>query len=122
VTCLFLDPNGQGTAAREIEERYKPGHLAGLTALNIDLLQRLRSRLPNSVQDRLALATYDRTIRFNIVIVERASDKTAVVQPYLPHSRGIESPALVLHPTPESGLFETFQTVFDELNAEAIRC
>lgn len=122
VTCLFLDPKGRGTADREVEERHAPGYLAGLTSINITTLQRIRAGLPEGPSGRLVLATYDQTIRFNIVIVTYGDNKTAVVQPYLPHFRGVESPTLVLHPTPEPGLFDTFQLIFDELRAESVEC
>jgi lambda repressor-like predicted transcriptional regulator len=122
VTCLFLDPDGPATAARESEEGYEPGHLRGLTALNISLLKRLRSRLPAHARNRLVLGTYEQTIRFNIILVDRTDDQTAVVQPYLPHSRGVEAPTLVVHPTAEPGLFDTFKCVFDEIRAESTPC
>lgn len=122
VTCLFLDPDGPATAARESEEGYEAGHLRGLTSLNISLLKRLRSRLPAQARNRLVLGTYEQTIRFNIILVDRADDQTAVVQPYLPHSRGVEAPTLVVHPTAEPGLFDTFKCVFDEIRAESTLC
>jgi len=122
VSCLFLDPDGAGTAAREAEEGYRPGHLAKLTQLNIAFMQRLRDHLPETARCRLFLATYDQTIRFNILIVEGQPDTIAVVQPYLPHSRGVESPTLVVHPTAEPGLFATFERVFEELKAGAKPC
>jgi len=59
------------------------------------------------------IATYDETIRFNIVLV---NDQTAVVQPYLPNARGVESPTLVMEKvTSTPGLFETFAGVFESL-------
>lgn len=125
VSCLFLDPKGEAMVAREAEERYdrERGHLAALTSFNISLLQRLRDRLPQDSRDRLRLATYDQTLRFNIIIVDRAADdSTAVVEPYLPHSRGVESPTLVVRPTAEAGLFDTFKKVLDDLTAEAVPC
>jgi hypothetical protein len=90
VTCLFLDPTGTSIAAREIEEGHDPGHLANLTGLNITHLQRVRARLDEPIRDRLRLATYDQTIRFNIIVVKRAEMTTAVVQPYLPKTRGLD--------------------------------
>jgi transcriptional regulator with XRE-family HTH domain len=122
VMCLFLDPAGAATAAREHEEGYEPGHLAQLTGMNILLMQRLRGRLPDSVQARLQLATYDETIRYNIIAVERPEDSTLVVQPYLPHNRGVESPTLVIRQSPEPGLFETFQRVLADLSEKATPC
>jgi len=92
--CLFLAPYGASIAAREAEEDYPAGHLSSLTAVNLQILtQRVRERLPEDLRDRVQIATYDETIRFNIVIV---SDELAVVQPYLPGERGVESPTFVL--------------------------
>lgn len=122
VSCLFLDPDGQATAAREVEEGHEPGHLAGLTRMNISLLQRLRKRLPQGARDRLFLAKYDQTIRFNIIIAERPDETIAVVQAYLPHSRGVDSPTLVVHPIAEGGLFDTFQQIYNELKIQAVSC
>jgi lambda repressor-like predicted transcriptional regulator len=122
VTCLFLDPSGTAMAAREMEEGHDPGHLAGLTRLNITHLQRLRTRLDEPIRDRLRLATYDQTIRFNIIVVKRPETTTAVVQPYLPHTRGVDSPTFVARQTPEPGLFDTFYQVLADLNDCATPC
>jgi transcriptional regulator with XRE-family HTH domain len=122
VSCLFLDPASKATANREDEEGYDRGHLAGLTALNISLLQRLRARLPESARDRLSLATYDQTIRFHVIIVAAPAVTTAVVQPYLPHARGVDSPTLVIRRNPYPGLFETFNQVLKDLSNVANPC
>ena len=45
-SCLFLDPEGEAMRCREREEAYPPGHLAGLTSLNIQIVARLRDQLP----------------------------------------------------------------------------
>jgi hypothetical protein len=105
-----------------MEEGHDQGHLASLTTLNITHLQRLRARLNESVRDRLRLATYDQTIRFNIIVVKRAETTTAVVQPYLPRTRGVDSPTFVVRQTPEPGLFDTFYQVFADLNECATPC
>src|SRR5262249_21425228 len=60
---LFLDPDGEAIKAREREEEYPPGFLADLTRLNIQLMTRLRDRLPEAAQERLRLAVYDETLR-----------------------------------------------------------
>ena len=122
VTCLFLDPTGTSIAAREIEEGHDPGHLANLTSLNITHLQRVRARLDEPIRDRLRLATYDQTIRFNIIVVKRAEMTTAVVQPYLPKTRGVDSPTFVVRQMPEAGLFDTFYQVLTDLNDCAAPC
>ena len=113
LTCLFLDPDGEAIKAREREEEHPPGHLAGLTSLNIQVMSRLRDRLPADVQDRMRLAVYDETIRFNIILVD---DQVCVVQPYLPQARGIDSPTLLLRPdgTP-GGLYPIFEQVYDAI-------
>jgi hypothetical protein len=122
VTCLFLDPAGTYMAAREVEEGHDAGHLVSLTTLNITHLQRLRARLDEPIRDRLRLATYDQTIRFNIIIVKRPETNTAVVQPYLPKTRGVDSPTFVVRQMPEPGLFDTFYQVLADLNDCAVPC
>jgi lambda repressor-like predicted transcriptional regulator len=122
VTCLFLDPTGPSMAAREIEEGHDAGHLSSLTTLNITHLQRLRSHLDEPIRDRLRLATYDQTIRFNIIVVKRPEAATAVVQPYLPRTRGVDSPTFVVRQMAEPGLFDTFYQVLADLNDGASPC
>jgi hypothetical protein len=113
LTCLFLDPAGEGIQAREREEQYMPGHLSALNKLNIDILSRLRDHLPAQARDRMTLAVYDETIRFNIILV---GDHTCVAQPYLPHARGIDSPTLLIRQTSaHDGLFTLFEQVYEAL-------
>lgn len=67
-----------------------PGTLCELTRINIRSLQdRVRGQLPDDARSRLEIATYDETIRFNIVLVD---DRIGTIQPYLPATRGIDSP------------------------------
>lgn len=116
--CLFLDPDGDAIKEREREEDYAAGYLSALTDLNIQILvQRVRQRLPDDARDRLQIATYDEIPRFNLVIVD---DQLAVVQPYLPAARGVESPTFVLRRQSSLvGLFSTFGKVFDWLWARS---
>jgi Domain of unknown function (DUF5919) len=111
--CLFLDPDGDAVAVREREEEYEPGFLSGLTRFNISILIRLRDRLPDTAQDRLTVAVYDETVRYNILI---ADDRACVVQPYLPHARGVDSPTLLIRPGAEPGsLYPVFDQVWHSL-------
>ncbi|MFC4012701.1 DUF5919 domain-containing protein [Nonomuraea purpurea] len=113
IRCLFLDPKGQAIRAREAEERYTDGTLTTLTALNITMLTRLRDRLETASAQRLELHVYDETIRFNLLIVDRA---LCVVQPYLPQSRGVDSPTFVIKDnTAAEGLFPVFGQVFRDM-------
>jgi hypothetical protein len=113
ITCLFLDPRGEAIKAREHEEDYPPGQLSALTGFNIDLMTRLRDRLPADARDRLHLAVYDTTIRFNIVLVD---DRTCIMQPYLPHARGIDAPTfLIQRSEAPGGLYPTFEQVYESL-------
>ena len=114
VRCLFLDPAGSAIKAREIEEGYPPGRLSALNEINIQILvQRVRQRLPVEVRDRLVVATYDETIRFNITLIDHT---IAVVQPYLHAARGVESPTFVLrHRDGASGLYPQFEQVYEWL-------
>jgi hypothetical protein len=109
--CLFLAPYGKAIAAREHEEDYPQGHLSALTEMNVQILvQKVQQRLPEDLRDRLVIATYDETIRFNIMLI---NGQLAVVQPYLPAVRGVESPTFVLHRQRSgAGLLHTFEEVF----------
>jgi hypothetical protein len=113
LSCLFLDPDSESMRSREREEEYPPGHLAGLTSLNIQIMARLRDHLPGPDRDRVQLAVYDETIRFNIILVD---DHICVAQPYLPHARGIDSPTLLINRgRAPGGLYPIFEQVYDSL-------
>ncbi|MFF4807096.1 DUF5919 domain-containing protein [Micromonospora chersina] len=110
VRCLFLDPAGSAMQAREVEEGFLAGQLAALTKLNIETLLRVRDRLPADLLDNMNLATYDETLRFNVVLV----DGLCVAQPYLAESRGIDSPAFVIgRDEAGTGLYPVFEQVFE---------
>jgi hypothetical protein len=111
--CLFLDPDGTAIQTREREEGYTDRSLSTLTKLNIDLLIRLRNRLSDSARERLTVAIYDETIRFNIILIDQA---ICVMQPYLPQARGVDSPTFVFQRRDgEAGMYATFEQVFTEL-------
>ncbi|GAA3443337.1 DUF5919 domain-containing protein [Planomonospora venezuelensis] len=113
IRCLFLDPHGTAIKEREAEERYTDSTLSTLTALNISILTRLKGRLDPQAAKRLEIAVYDETIRFNILIMDRA---TCVVQPYLPQARGVDSPTFVITDnTAAEGLFPVFDQIFTSL-------
>lgn len=108
--CLFLAPYGNSTQAREDEEGYPPGHLSGLTEMNIMILNRFRARLSDEAQPRLRIRTYDETLRFNILLIDR---RLAVVQPYMPAVRGVDSPTFLLRRLSNGhGLMPAFESVF----------
>jgi hypothetical protein len=111
--CLFLDPAGDAIKAREQEEGYPAGHLSALTELNMQILQqRVRDRLEPTARTHLEIATYDETIRFNILLIDGA----CVVQPYLPETRGVDSPTFLINRRwPSAGLFPTFDQIFTSL-------
>ncbi|PZF92495.1 hypothetical protein C1I99_21755 [Micromonospora deserti] len=92
VRCLFLDPAGSAIQVREAEEGFPAGQLSGLTKLNIETLMRVRDRLPDDLRNRMELAVYDDTLRFNVVLV----DDVCIAQPYLTESRRVDSPAFVI--------------------------
>ena len=113
LSCLFLDPDGEAIGAREREEDHLPGNLSKLTRLNIDTLARFRDRLPDGAGERLRLAVYDETIRFNLIL---SGDHTCVAQPYLPKARGVDSPTMLIQATSApGGLFGVFEQVYDAL-------
>ncbi|MEW2385434.1 DUF5919 domain-containing protein [Micromonospora sp. NPDC047707] len=110
IRCLFLEPGGMAIRAREAEEGFPAGQLSALTRLNIETLLRVRDRLPADLRDRMTLSTYDETLRFNILLV----DDVCVAQPYLPETRGVDSPAFVIRQDqPGTGLYTVFEQVFE---------
>jgi hypothetical protein len=114
VQCLFLEPGGDAIKAREQEEGYPAGHLSALTDINIQtLITRVRDRLDADVRDRLEIATYDETIRFNVVLTTSGDDHLCIFQPYLPQSRGVDSPTFVASRRwPAAGLYPVFDQIF----------
>ncbi|MCX4386476.1 DUF5919 domain-containing protein [Micromonospora peucetia] len=110
VRLLFLDPAGQAVQAREVEEGFPAGQLSGLTKLNIETLMRVRDRLPDGLQERMEMAVYDDTLRFNVVLV----DDLCVAQPYLAESRGVDSPTFVVRRRQaRGGLYPVFEQYFE---------
>lgn len=93
------------------EEDYPTGFLSALTDVNIQVLeQRVRKRLPVELRDRVTIATYDETLRFNVFIID---GRTQVVQPYFYGARGVESPTLLLRKhSSMTGMFATFERTF----------
>ena len=79
----------------------------------------MHERLQPAARPNLEVAVYDETVRFNILLLD--SD-LCIVQPYMPESRGVDSPTLVLRPrTGPEGLFATFDALFDRLWLRATR-
>ena len=111
---LFIDPAGEAVRRYETDEGYQPGQIAALTELNIQAVtQRVRNRLSADQAERLELKVYDETTRFNLVLVDR---QRCVMQPYLPGTRGVDSPTFLIHRTSDTvGLFPTFEQVFSSL-------
>ncbi|WP_424923495.1 DUF5919 domain-containing protein [Actinomadura bangladeshensis] len=99
--------------AREQEEGYTDNHLTTLTRLNIEVLTRLRKRLTPEAQDRLSVAVYDETVRFNITLL---NNQLCAMQPYLPNARGVDSPTFLAERNPTgAGLYGTFEEIFNAL-------
>jgi transcriptional regulator with XRE-family HTH domain len=109
--CLFLDPDGVNTKAREIEEGLPAGQLAALTRTNMHALARVRPRLSPEAQSRLEVRTYDNPVRYNLTI---ADETTAIVQMYLPGARGLDSPTLLIEARDDEphGLLDIFARAF----------
>lgn len=113
VLALFLQPGGEAMRRREIEERISPDHLSTLTSLNIDMLLRVRSELGEDALDKVVIGTYDETIRFNITLID---DDLCITQPYLPRTRGIDSPTFIIRrDSAQPGLYDVFDDVFRHL-------
>jgi outer membrane murein-binding lipoprotein Lpp len=110
--CLFLDPDGAATRAREDEEGFPPQHLSEITRTNIHALERVRDALTSEAGERLQIRTYDEPIRFNITLIDR---QRAFVQLYLGDARGLDSPTLQLESRDDEphGLFPVFEQVLE---------
>lgn len=107
---LLLDPDGDAIKQREREEGYPPRFLSSLNELNLDVLRRVVDRLPDDKQGNMQVAVYDETVRFNIILID---ERLCIVQPYLPHSRGVESPTIVIERDQRKpGLYTMFEQVF----------
>lgn len=115
IRALFLDPEGEAIRARELEEGYhEPGKLSLLTTMNMEILQqRVYGQLSKDAQPRMHIGTYDETIRFNIMLI---NDDLCIAQPYLPATRGIDSPTFVVERRwATGGLFGLFREMFEHL-------
>ena len=112
---LFLRPGGESIAQREEEEGYEIGGLSNLTALNISILSsQVRPKLNPPAASNLSIGTYDETIRFNLIFLDRA---VCVMQPYLHGVRGIETPVFVLGKETSPGIFDTMWSCYEWLRA-----
>jgi transcriptional regulator with XRE-family HTH domain len=111
IRCLFLKPGGRYVTDRESEERHAPEVLSNLTTLNIRTLQRIQARIPEQAAANLQIRVYDEPVRFNIILINAT---VAIVQPYLPNARGVESPTLVIEKCDGTrGLFDVFTNTFE---------
>ncbi|MEZ5411213.1 MAG: DUF5919 domain-containing protein [Acidimicrobiales bacterium] len=112
VRCAFLAPWQTAMQRREEEEGYNAGQLSTLTEMNLQILsQRVHQRLAPEHREQLEIRTYNNTIRFNIMVVDHT---VAVVQPYMPTQRGIESPTLLVRSRKAgAGLFSIFERTFE---------
>lgn len=109
---LLLDPRGEAIRAREQEECQRSGTLSNLNELNLDVLAGITRRLPSSAAANLEVGLYDETIRFNLIFID---ERTCIAQPYLPTARGVDSPTFVVERRGATGLYPTFERVFDSL-------
>lgn len=113
--ALFLDPDGESITAREREEgNHQPGRLALLTSMNMEVLQqRVLGQLSEEAQARMQIGTYDEPIRFNLMLI---NDELCIAQPYLPATRGVDSPTLVVERRwATGGMFGIFREMFEHL-------
>ncbi|MGP3979395.1 DUF5919 domain-containing protein [Streptomyces sp. 8N114] len=112
--ALFLKPNGRYIADREREEGYPEGQLSALTALNIAILkERVVGELSEEAAGRVEIGVYDESIRFNLTLIDK---QMCVAQPYLPETRGVDSPVfLVRKRRAVGGLYSTFDQIFTSM-------
>ncbi len=113
VRLLFLDPDGDAIRARNAEEEHEDEHLANWTRTNLRLLLRVRDSLAPESAARVQIRVYDETIRFNILLID---GELGVVQPYLPRTRGKDSPTMVMHPlASRPDLYTVYRDLFESI-------
>ncbi|MFI6959661.1 DUF5919 domain-containing protein [Nocardia sp. NPDC050408] len=116
IRCLFLNPDGTNIRDREIEEGHPAGLLTNLTDTNIRTLERVRNKTSPTTPGSLLIRVYDQPIRFNITIIDAT---VCVMQPYMPATRGVESPTFVARKSSGPGIFTTFCDVFESMWADS---
>lgn len=128
---LFLNPASGAMRRRERELGLKRGELSRSVEASILHVRRVRSRVRDA--KAFEIQVFDEVPRFSGYFVDAdGSDGLAVVQPYLRHRRGAESPALVLRragrdilgtdapgTAGELGLFDAYLEDFEALWAGA---
>lgn len=125
---LFLNPASGAMRRRERELALKRGELARTVETSILHVRRVRSRARDA--KAFEIHVFDEVPRFSGYFVDAdGPDGVAVVQSYLRHSRGMESPALVLRRAGrevvrsdaeqdregEVGLFDVYREDFEAL-------
>jgi hypothetical protein len=125
---LFLNPASGAMRRRERELALKRGELARTVETSILHVRRVRSRARDA--KAFEIHVFDEVPRFSGYFVDAdGPDGVAVVQSYLRHSRGVESPALVLRRAGrevvrsdagqdregEVGLFDVYREDFEAL-------
>lgn len=133
VRLLFLNPASSAMRRRERELGLKKGELGRSVETNILHMRRVRSRLRDTAA--FEIHVFDEIPRFTAYLVDGDSaEGIAVVQSYLRHVRGMETPVLVLRGgsrelvsgghrgQPEDGdhgLFETYREEFEAAWADS---
>src|SRR3954447_3307617 len=113
VEGLLLDPRGAWSRRRSSELGHRPAYLAGQTRLSLDHLEAVRRRLGDPLGDRLTVALYDEPPRYSLLLLD---DDLAVVQSYLPHAAGAQTPVVLLDARAGAeGPHPVYERVFDEL-------
>ncbi|UNT01289.1 SAV2148 family HEPN domain-containing protein [Streptomyces tubbatahanensis] len=127
VRLLFMNPASSALRRRERELGLKKGELARSVETNILHMRRVRSRLRDD--GAFEIHVFDETPRFSAYLVDGdGSDGLAVVQSYLRHARGMETPAFVLRGPGrqvsddydvEGALFPLYREEFDHFWADS---
>ncbi|MEW2457609.1 SAV2148 family HEPN domain-containing protein [Streptomyces albus] len=128
VRLLFMNPASSALRRRERELGLKKGELARSVETNILHMRRVRSRLRDPAA--FEIHVFDETPRFTAYMVDGdGADGLAVIQSYLRHSRGMETPVLVLRGAgrrvrpqgedTEAALFPLYREEFDHFWADS---
>lgn len=115
VMLLFLEPNGEATKKREIDESLPIGTISQVTQTSLNLVGQIVQELGN--KGKLLYRLYDKTPYINMYIID---NKIIILQHYLSGLRGQEAPVFIIRDDGnETGLFSVYNLLFKKTWEEA---
>ncbi len=114
IELLFLDPDGEYTALREVEEGLRKNRIKNITNINIETAIEMIDRLSCN-KENFTLYTYDKQPRMNMIFV----DDYLILQYYSNNIPGINNPSFFIEKREESPIFLFCQRAYDYLKSVA---